>query len=236
MTTKTIERPCPVQRKDIRDMGIISYGAAYVLLILLFSRLYHLTPVYNAAVSLWLKLIFYCMLGAGGIFLFRDMLKDGLTRWREHPVKNILWIVGALICEILLDNLAAIPPALLYPDYTGMNDSNLSELSKYVPAAFIVISLGILGPVTEECIFRFILIDKAKRRMPAAVCIMVSSLFFMAIHMHAFTLPELMYCLPHFMTGLLFAVCLLKTKDPTIPVILHILNNSSAFLLTGAAK
>lgn len=224
---------CPSRiqsRTNEKGSGVIVYTITYVFVILLFPRFYRLSTAYNASVSIWIKLIAYCILGICGIRLFRERFKEGILQWKTHPVKNCIWFIAMFIGDIILSNLAMLPLALLYPDYESVNQINLETASDIAPAFIMLLSLGILGPVTEEMIFRFTLVDRAKSKFPAALCVCGSSLLFMLIHVHAMTIPDFLSNLPMLVSGILFAICMLKTKNPTLPVLIHILNNAAAFL------
>lgn len=225
--TTTRSTAIPMDRKHI---GMLFFAAAYVFLILIFHRLFRLSGAYDARISLWIKLISYCVLGTAGIFLFRDLYLDGFMQWKEHPVRNLLWIIGTMAADMILQSVAAIPCASLYPDYVSVNENNIGSVVQYAPAVLIIAALGVLGPVTEETVFRFLMVERAKNRVPAAVCVAVSSLCFMFIHVHALTLPDILYNLPMLVSGIIFAVCMIKSKNPTIPLLLHIMNNLPAFL------
>ncbi len=58
------------------------------------------------------------------------------------------------------------------------------------PVLFII-DAGILGPVTEETVFRNILVSKAGSIFPKVLMVILSSIAFGMIHMHAFTLSNI---------------------------------------------
>jgi len=133
----------------------------------------------------------YTVLGIAGVILSRNAIKEGCAMWKAHPVKNILIVLGGIVLKILLDNIAVIPYALLYAEQAGnLNDNNIAAASQAVnPILFAIIS-GILGPLTEETVFREILTRQASRFVPKVLAVIVSSLLFGVIHMHAITLCE----------------------------------------------
>ncbi len=53
----------------------------------------------------------------------------------------------------------------------------------------------------------------------------------MVLHMHELTLQELLYNLGMFVTGIIYSVAFIKTKNATIPLLLHLLNNAPALML-----
>ena len=95
----------------------------------------------------------------------------------------------------------------------------------------LVLGVGIMGPIVEETVFRSILMRKQGDFIPKAVVVFVSSVLFGMIHLHAFTVPEMLSILPHICFGIAMAILYLKTKNITLVYALHILNNLPAVLM-----
>ena len=211
-----------------------------VLYAVIFISVVKLRPLilHDLNVSLAVLIGAYCLLGGAGIYLFRENFRKGISEWKEHFTKSLLWLIGGYIAGIILETMAYYPRYLLYPDYEGMNDSNISIAAKLLPVPLFIVAAGILGPIAEETFFRFILVDKLRKKIPAFICVILSSALFMAWHMHALTLPELLENLPKFISGLVFSVIMLRSENPTIPVLLHVFGNTIAITaqyMNGAA-
>ena len=88
--------------------------------------------------------------------------------------------------------------------------------------AFLLVCL--LGPITEEIIYRGLVYEGFLRFLPEAGAIVLNSLLFAAAH----SSPAQMAVA--FLAGLLFSYARKKTGTVTAPVILHILINLSVFL------
>ena len=132
----------------------------------------------------------------------------------------------------IIDNIAILPYALIYPDQGGtMNENNIQTALGAVNPLVFILGIGVLGPITEETVFRNILTTKLGRFIPAAVAVIVSSLLFGFIHMHALTVPELLSVLPHIFTGILWSILIIKTKNISLVYALHILNNLPTVIL-----
>lgn len=222
--TQTASRTAgiPAARKP-HLLPLIFFAAAYVFLILLFPHLYHLTPFYNRTVSGFIKLGSYCLLGILGIVLFRDLYAAGLREWKAHPLKNLGLLIGCFLAVQISDMI--VVPFAMAMGYESMNQTNVEVVLNAFPALLTILGMGVLGPVTEETIFRFTMVVRGKEKFPVWLCIIVSSVAFMLLHTHAFTLNEVISCLPQLTTGLILAVLVVKCKNPTIPVLVHILNN-----------
>lgn len=204
-----------------------AFLSIYVVVTLLLPRLSYFR---HTPLSLWIQAINYIVLGTVGIIAFHNMIKEGVNQWRVHTAKNFLWLIGTFFADIILSNLSALPLTMLYPNYASINDNSVAEAAAILPIPILFLVFGILGPVTEEFIFRIIPIKKGKR-IPVAIRIIVASLLFMIFHMHELTFQELLYNLSMFVTGIIYSIAFIKTKNATIPLLVHILNNAPALML-----
>lgn len=182
-------------------------------------------------ISLCIIISLYTLLGILSFIVFKDLYKEGLEEWKKSVTKTMIIILVMYILKIILTIIASIPLGIFFPEYESVNSNNIAEIIKILPAPIILIALGVLGPIVEEMVFRGILVGKLKKYIPSTVCVIVSSMLFMFIHVHVFTFQELLYCLPYFVTGLLYSILYLKTKNITLSMILHITNNFFPLLL-----
>lgn len=206
---------------------IFGFFGIYAIVTLLLPRLSYFR---HTPLSLWIQAINYIVLGIIGLIAFRSMIKEGVNQWSVHTAKNSLWLTGAFVANIILSNLSALPLSILYPNYVSINDNSVAEAAAILPIPILFLAFGILGPITEEFIFRIIPIEKGKR-IPVVVRIIAASLLFMVLHMHELTLQELLYNLGMFVTGIIYSVAFIKTKNATIPLLIHLLNNAPALML-----
>jgi membrane protease YdiL (CAAX protease family) len=206
--------------KTARRGGLVKYAiylGLYVLLILIMPKILN-----NATYQLTM----YILMGIAGLVLSMEDLKEAGRSWKAHPFKNLLIIAGAYILIQILDNLLVMPYALIFAEQAvSLNENNIAAAAQVVNPVLFIIAAGILGPVTEETVFRNILVSKAGSIFPKVLMVILSSIAFGLIHMHAFTLSELLYVLPHIGTGVLLSVLLLKQKNVTQVFAIHILLN-----------
>lgn len=186
--------------------------------------------------SLWIQVTLYIILGITSIFIFNDLYKKSINEWKTKSEKNIKWLIAIFIINIILTALATIPISIISPEYESLNSNNIFEAIKIIPAPLILISLGILGPMVEEIIFRGILVGKLKKYIPTAICVIISSVLFMLIHIHIFTIEEFLYYLPFIFTGIVYSILFVKNENITLPMILHVLNNFFALLMAILSK
>lgn len=206
---------------------IFVFCGIYAVVALLLPRLSYFR---HTPLSLWIQSVNYIILGVTGLIAFHDIIKEGINQWKVHTAKNFLWLLGAFIADIILSNLSALPLTMLYPNYVSINDNSVAEAAAILPIPILFLAFGILGPVTEEFIFRIIPIEKGKG-IPVVIRIIIASLLFMVLHMHKLTLQELLYNFGMFITGTIYSIAFIKTKNATIPLLIHLLNNAPALLL-----
>ncbi len=206
---------------------MITFFGIYAIVTLLLPRLSYFR---HTPLSLWIQAINYMVLGTIGLITFHDMIKEGVNQWRVHTIKNFLWLMGAFVSDIILSNLSALPLTMLYPNYVSINDNSVAEAAAILPIPILFIAFGVLGPITEEFIFRIIPVKKGKR-IPIVIRVIVVSLLFMVLHMHELTPQELLYNFGMFVTGIIYSVAYIKTENATIPLLIHLLNNAPALML-----
>ena len=181
--------------------------------------------------SVMLQMISYIVLGSVGLILFRNELKEGISLWKEHTGKTLGLFIVAYILDILLSNLAFFPIMYLNPEYQSLNEHSVAELQGKFPALLLIIALGIMGPVTEEVIFRIAPNSLTEKKGKRIMIVLATAILFMLMHMHAFTVEEFLYNLPQFVTGLIYGIVMVLSRNVTIPLLLHIMNNLPAIVV-----
>ena len=181
--------------------------------------------------SVMLQMISYIVLGSVGIVLFWNELKEGISLWKDHTGKSLGLFFVAFILDILLSNLAAIPSMHFYPEYQSLNEHSVTELQGKFPALLLIIALGIMGPVAEEAVFRLAPISLTEKKSKMIIVVIVTAVLFMLVHIHAFTVEEFLYNIPHFVTGLVYGIVMVLSRNVTIPILLHIMNNLPAMVV-----
>ena len=219
-----------MNRIDKEKWWAIGYLMAYLIVYVIFVKVVMKALRPPMAVSVTVQIGLYVILGLLGFRLFQGELAEGLRAWRESTWKSFLWLVGGYVANIALMTVFSMPLALLYPEYESLNENNVAYLIGKYPGALLLISLGILGPMTEEAIFRLLPWRLCKGRLQAVWFILPPAICFMLIHVHAFTAMELLYHLPYLATGLVYGVLLHGSRNATLPILLHVCNNFFAIL------
>ena len=206
---------------------LLAYMAVHVLYTKILLRFIDMPMQF----SVMLQMISYIVLGSVGVVLFWNELKEGISLWKAHIGKTLCFFVVAYVLDILLSNLAFFPIMLLNPEYQSLNEHSVAELQGKFPALLLIIALGIMGPVTEEVIFRIAPISLTEKKGKRIIVVLVTAVLFMLVHIHAFTVEEFLYNLPHFVTGLVYGIVMVLSRNVTIPILLHIMNNLPAMVV-----
>lgn len=94
-----------------------------------------------------------------------------------------------------------------------------------IPIIIDIIASGIIGPIFEEILFRYSLINKLSKFNNNTLCIILSSFIFAICHNNLITI---IYA---FIIGLFNSYYYIKKKDILVPIIIHISANVvSSFL------
>lgn len=151
-------------------------------------------------------------------------MKNDLTHICDNiSLKTILLlvitnIIFALGTTYIIDYLLNIYPSL---EFLPGNDSVPVGLT----LAYLnyIISVVIIAPISEEFIFRGIILNRLNRIFPLIVAIIISSILFGLMHgfsglIHAFVF------------GVCMSVVYLKTENIFVSIFIHFLNNFTACL------
>ena len=134
------------------------------------------------------------------------------VRWRPGLIAVAAGILGAISISILTEKVPL-------PDFMAQ----LSQAMAHNPWGLI--ALVIIGPVTEELLFREAIEGEMLRRGASSwTAIIVSALAFSFVHLN---LAQGLYALP---LAILFGIIYYKTGNIVLTSLLHILNNGIAAL------
>lgn len=166
---------------------------------------------------------FLCMIL--GILIFRKTLKLDITRFKEKIWSNmgkivltfVLMLVGSMIFSFIQsDNQAAV-------DSLAKVGSPLSNL-------LFMITVGIIGPMNEELLFREVIIGQLGTKLPKWILVIVSSVLFGLIHITS--LDQLPQTLPYIWNGLMLSLLYVRNKDNVLLSSgAHMLNNIIGLLM-----
>ena len=153
----------------------------------------------------------------------------GLTHFGRIPVGNTLLIAVAAV-------VAATAFNYVYATYIipGMPmQDEMAKLLASIPRTPINIGIGlfaiaIVAPLIEELLFRGLLQRSLMHYVPAWAAIILSAFTFALVHMQPLAIPALMAL------GAAFGFIYHKTGSLRMTIILHMINNALALMLTQA--
>jgi len=213
------------QQKTISEkIGLAIFLALYVLVFIFrIPRMF-----FYGETFIWIQLSAYTLLGISSVILFRNIFLIGMQHWKTSTFKNIMWLLGTFVGSMIAMQLAALPAHLMGAE-APQNDANVLIAIQMLGVPLSIIVLGLAGPIVEEVIYRGFLIEK--RKIPLWVCVILSSSLFAFAHLHGLSLIDFAGILPHFATALVFGIAYVVTGNITLPIIVHVLNNTPAIIL-----
>jgi membrane protease YdiL (CAAX protease family) len=189
-----------------------------------------LKHIFDPNINLIIQAVFYGILCIYAIFLMFGVLVLDFKKWKEKPLKYVLWIIGGYLIFSLVTSMATYPLyALGHEDY--VNNDGVIAMSNQIGTFFAILVIGFFAPIVEEFFYRYLLVGKAKSKINVWVCVILSSVIFGLCHINEFTLVGLLGSLPFIATGLVYGCIYAKVENITIPIILHIINNASAIII-----
>lgn len=93
------------------------------------------------------------------------------------------------------------------------------------PLLLLIISTGIIGPIFEEILYRYIFYNRLKRKYSIKKSILINSIIFAVSHL---TIIKTIYA---FLLGIVLNFYYEKTKNIKAPIIIHISGNIIALFL-----
>ena len=153
----------------------------------------------------------------------------GLTHFGKISIgKTSMIAVGALLLASTLN--------YVYATYviSGMPmQDEMAKLLASIPRTPINIAVGLLAitvvaPLIEELLFRGLLQNALMHHVPAWAAIALSALLFSVVHLQLYAMPALMAL------GAAFGFIYYKTGSLRMTIVLHMINNMLALVLTQA--
>lgn len=219
------DRPLAVPAAGRAPSGrVLTFLGLYLLLLLLPDALVRL-DLLGAEGRAWAAAARYAVLAGVGLVLLWPAVPRSLALTRRHPVRTALWVLGA----VLAGELAPLLPGVLLSvldllPTTGTNEENVGRVSELLPPGVFLVMLAVLGPITEELVFRESLVERTRGRVPVALSLLVSSALFGLLHVHS--LAELPLALIYASVGLVYGIALVGTRgNLLVPVLGHGVHN-----------
>ncbi len=153
----------------------------------------------------------------------------GLTHFgRLSPGRTLAISVSAVVAATIFNYVYA---TYVIPDMPMQDE--MAKILASIPRTPLNITVGFLAiaglaPLIEELLFRGLLQKSLAHKMPVWAAITLSALAFSLVHMQPYAIPALMAI------GSAFGYIYHKTGSLRVTIILHMLNNAVALILTQA--
>ena len=99
-------------------------------------------------------------------------------------------------------------------------------ISNQTPLFLLILSTGIIGPIFEEIIFRYIFYNRLKKKYKTKIAILINSIIFSLIHINPI---NMLYA---FILGIILNLSYEKYQHILAPILIHISGNIMVLFLT----
>ena len=163
------------------------------------------------------------------ILMFKKEIIKGLKDLKENFLNRAIlslncWVVGCVIMTV-----SSIIIGLILGQNVSQNESLVRENIKIAPL-YMLYTCSIIAPIFEEMVFRRSLYGLVKVKW---LFIMLSGVLFGLLHVLGSynSILDFLYIIPYGAMGSCFAYLLTKTKNITLPIIVHMLHNTILVLV-----
>ena len=177
-----------------------------------------LNIVHLNSIWIYICIIFYFIFRLNGTF--SSFKQDLIDVFSKETLKNILIVVilniflsyGFLyLSDVILNALPDIGSLIDFQMSSAYLNNSLVAVGSFIATVFI-------SPVSEELIFRGVLLNRLKTIVPTLFSILISSLLFASLHTYGSIIAA-------FIFGICMAILYLKTDNILVPIFAHFLNN-----------
>ncbi len=158
-----------------------------------------------------------------GIIFFRKEIIESFTYFKEKTILKIVSIPMVVLFTVIVEQIVIRFLATGQPE----NQEQLLETGAEIPLIFTLLVFGILGPILEEIIFRYIILNRFSHYIGTAIASTISIIIF--TFMHTNQLSDIAIYLPG--AVILTAAYLISNRSLAYVMGIHILNNCLGFIL-----
>lgn len=165
---------------------------------------------------------------------------DNLSNFVSNYLVYILLIYYILMIIYLYKKNKRAEPKLNIKNYFGLIVLGISIATIYnmiifkfspltnkssTPLFLLIISTGIVGPILEEMLFRYIFYNRLKKKYTKTASIIINSIIFGLIHLN---LIKIIYA---FILGIVLNLVYEKYQNIKVPILIHISGNIMVLFL-----
>ncbi len=158
-----------------------------------------------------------------GIIFFRKEIIESFTYFKEKTILKIVSIPMVVLFTVIVEQIVMRFLATGQPE----NQEQLLETGAEIPLILTLLVFGILGPILEEIIFRYIILNRFSHYIGTAIASIISIIIFTLFHTSQ--LSDIAIYLPG--AVILTAAYLISKRSLAYVMAIHILNNCLGFIL-----
>ena len=153
-----------------------------------------------------------------GIIFFRNKeIIESFTYFKEKTILKIVSIPMVVLFTVIAEQSVMHFLATGQPE----NQEQLLETGAEIPLIFTLLVFGILGPILEEIVFRYILLNRFSYYIGTAIASIISIIIFTVLHTNQ--LSDIAIYLPG--SVILTAAYLISKRSIAYVMAIHMLNN-----------
>ncbi|MDA2386047.1 type II CAAX endopeptidase family protein [Bacillus cereus] len=157
-----------------------------------------------------------------GIIFFRKEILESFTYFKEKTILKIVSIPMVVLFTVIVEQSVMHFLATDQPE----NQGQLLETGAGLPLIFTLLVFGILGPILEEIVFRYIILNRFSHYIGTAIASIISIIIFTVLHTNQ--LSDIAIYLPG--SVILTAAYLISNRSIAYVMAIHMLNNSITFI------
>lgn len=200
-----------------QSWGIVGIS---ILSMILFSPIHlFLSPAFGKELSF----LIYYLFSVGGAFYFVHLKRKKLNGESEYNFGNSSGrIILLIFIAVIALQIGIVTPVIDLIPMPESIEKLFNEFSKQSsPYSFFAIVIA--APVFEELIFRGIVLDGLLKNYSPIKAILVSSALFGFVHLNPWQF------VPAFLIGIFSGWVYYKTRQLTLSILIHLVNNGMAF-------
>lgn len=158
-----------------------------------------------------------------GVMFFRKEIIQSFTYFKEKTLLKILSIPIVVLFMVIVEN------SIMHFLNTGQPENQEQVLTQgaEIPIIFTLLLFGIMGPIIEEIIFRYILLNRFSHYVGTAIASIISIIIFTLLHTNQ--LSDIAIYLPG--SVILTIAYLISKRSLAYVMAIHVLNNCLGFIL-----
>lgn len=160
---------------------------------------------------------------------FRSKLAIQLKNLRQHFKLIVFTYVGYLLSNaIFMTIMTQLPTQWQFKD-TGNQNSLMIFFEQPIWLPFVFLGIVILTPMTEELLFRHVLIGELGKKFGVGFMSILSIVSFALLHMQTAHSP--LEIIPYLLLGAMFTITYVKSNgNIVVAMVTHMMNNGIAFI------